>query len=166
MFISYPLHYTMDEFAPTSSSTSRTALIIDDSGCTRRVAAHLLKKHGFETFEAEDGKQGLDMLLTRQNTVCFCDVEMPVMDGIECVRRLREWEHEHRPSWRQPMVCVSSRAATLQGQLLEAGMDSTVQKPLSSEKVHSQVTRRVASAQSALAPIMAPLLARKPGHAQ
>ena len=88
------------------------------------------------------------------------------MDGIECVRRLRQWEHEHRPGWRQPMVCVSSRAATLQGQVLEAGMDSTVQKPLSSEKVHSQVTRRVASAQSALAPIMAPLLARKPGHAQ
>ena len=118
----------MDELA--ASSMPRTALIIDDSRCARILAARLLQKLGFETFEAGDGLQGLDMLRQRRYSVCVCDIDMPVMDGVECVRHLREWECGHRPGWRQAVVCVSSRVDARRNQLLKEGMDHAVQKPL------------------------------------
>ena len=118
-----------------TSSMPRTALIIEDSRCTRRVAVLMLKKQGFETFEAADGQQGRDMLLQRRYSICLCDLEMPVMDGMECVRHVRQWECDHRPSWHQPIVCVSSRVDVLRTQLLDAGMDDVVQKPLTVGKL-------------------------------
>ena len=93
---------------------------------------------GFETFEAAKGQQGRGMLLQRRYSICLCDLEMPVMDGMECVRRLRQWECEHRPSWRQPIVCVSSCADLLSTQLLDAGMNAVVQKPLTVGKLLSR----------------------------
>ena len=125
----------MDELYEDAPSTRRTALIIEDSRCTRMVAAKMLRKEGFKTFEAADGKQGRDMLLQRRYSICLCDVEMPVMDGMDCVRQLREWERDHRPGWHQPIVCVSSRADSLGTQLLQAGMDVIVQKPLTLGKL-------------------------------
>ena len=57
------------------------------------------------------------------------------MDGMECVRHVRQWECDHRPSWHQPIVCVSSRVDVLGTQLLDAGMDDVVQKPLTVGKL-------------------------------
>lgn len=71
------------------------ALVIDDSRVMRRIVAGILQPLGFETVEASDGRQALDVLETGTSVDLACvDWNMPVMNGLEfvsAVRRQREW---------------------------------------------------------------------------
>ncbi len=71
------------------------ALVIDDSRVMRRIVAGILQPLGFETVEASDGRQALDVLETDTSVDLACvDWNMPVMNGLEfvsAVRRKREW---------------------------------------------------------------------------
>ena len=130
---------TLDEDLP------RTALVIEDTACIRQMTIRMLRKLGCETFEACGGKQGLGMLQQRTYSICTCDVEMPVMDGLECVSRLRAWEALNRPHSAQLVVCVSSRTDVLKDRLLEVGMDDAVQIPLQYEKLKSLISLETSS---------------------
>ena len=110
---------------------SATALVIDNEKIARHVTFKRLQKLGFETFEACDGREGLWLLQQRAYSICFCDYEMPVMDGFECVSHLREWEATNRPHWRQPVIGVSSHKLTSEEILLSAGVNCTMKKPYS-----------------------------------
>ncbi len=50
---------------------------------------HTLSNAGFEVLQAEDGKQGLDMLKNETVDVVITDINMPVMDGIEFIKQVR-----------------------------------------------------------------------------
>ena len=71
------------------------ALIIDDARVMRRIVATTLRDLGFETAEAGDGRQALDLLEAGERFDLACvDWNMPVMDGlqfVQAVRARREW---------------------------------------------------------------------------
>ena len=62
----------------------------------------MLRKNGHHVESCMNGSLGLDRLIMghRNNDfdVCLCDLQMPVMDGIECTRRYREYEKGNDPS--------------------------------------------------------------------
>jgi len=66
-------------------------LIVDDSRLVRMTVRSILRRaDGFEVVgEAENGREGVDMARELSPDVVTLDIEMPVMDGIECLRRLR-----------------------------------------------------------------------------
>ncbi len=66
-------------------------LIVDDSRLVRMTIKSILRRaEGFEVVgEAENGREGVDMARDLSPDVITLDMEMPVMDGIECLRRLR-----------------------------------------------------------------------------
>jgi two-component system chemotaxis response regulator CheB len=66
-------------------------LIVDDSRLVRMTIKTILRRaDGFEVVgEAENGREGVDMARELNPDVVTLDMEMPVMDGIECLRRLR-----------------------------------------------------------------------------
>jgi two-component system, chemotaxis family, protein-glutamate methylesterase/glutaminase len=66
-------------------------LIVDDSGLVRRAIRKVLTEAGeFEIVgEAENGREGVDLACTLSPDIVTLDLEMPVMDGIEALRRLR-----------------------------------------------------------------------------
>lgn len=66
-------------------------LIVDDSRLVRMTIKTILRRaEGFEVVgEAENGREGVDMARELNPDVVTLDMEMPVMDGIECLRRLR-----------------------------------------------------------------------------
>lgn len=66
-------------------------LIVDDSKLVRLTIKNILARaEGFEVVgEAENGREGVDMARELSPDVVTLDIEMPVMDGIECLRRLR-----------------------------------------------------------------------------
>src|SRR5690606_21938489 len=70
------------------------ALVADDEALLRNMTCELLKRMGYQTISAEDGERGL--LLFREHqaeiTLVMLDVVMPVMSGLECLRRIREIE--------------------------------------------------------------------------
>lgn len=66
-------------------------LIVDDSRLVRLTIRNILRRaEGFEVVgEAENGREGVDMARELNPDVVTLDIEMPVMNGIECLRRLR-----------------------------------------------------------------------------
>ena len=76
----------------------KTVLIVDDSSSMRVLVAHTLKEAGFSVVEGQDGKDGLDKLSGGPVDLIITDLNMPVMDGLELIRRVRQLpKHKFTP---------------------------------------------------------------------
>jgi len=69
---------------------AKTILVIDDSASLRQVVKMALTGAGYEVLEAGDGKAALAMLDGRQVNMAICDINMPVMNGIEFVKAAKQ----------------------------------------------------------------------------
>ncbi len=68
-------------------------LIVDDSSMIRLVVSKAAKKMGYEIIEASNGQEGLDQLLKNSDvSLILSDVNMPVMDGLQMVAKIKEDE--------------------------------------------------------------------------
>ena len=67
-------------------------LIVEDEAAIRRVLSKILKEEDsdYEVYEAEDGRQGLEMIQSQEVDLVFCDIKMPVMDGMELLGAMQE----------------------------------------------------------------------------
>lgn len=67
-------------------------LIVEDEAAIRRVLSKILKEEDatYEVFEAEDGRQGMEMIQSQAFDLVFCDIKMPVMDGMELLGAVQE----------------------------------------------------------------------------
>jgi two-component system chemotaxis response regulator CheY len=68
---------------------TKTILVVDDADITRLLATRALKGAGYEVIEAADGKAALALLNGRSVSMAVCDLNMPVMDGMEFVRAVK-----------------------------------------------------------------------------
>jgi CheY-like chemotaxis protein len=68
----------------------RKILVIDDKAANRSVLVHLLEPLGFEVAEAENGQEGLTVAAQFHPDMILLDLVMPVMDGFEAIRRIRQ----------------------------------------------------------------------------
>ena len=66
-------------------------LVVDDEPQIRDAIARSLVARGYEAVTAPDGSEALDLAATRTPDLVILDLNMPVMDGLECCRRLRSW---------------------------------------------------------------------------
>ncbi|MDB2463595.1 sigma-54 dependent transcriptional regulator [Flavobacteriaceae bacterium] len=78
-------------------------LIVEDEAAIRRVLSKILKEEdpAYDVFEAEDGRQGLEMIQSQEFDLVFCDIKMPVMDGMELLAAMQEHYSE------VPVVMIS-----------------------------------------------------------
>jgi CheY-like chemotaxis protein len=68
----------------------RTILVVDDKEYNRAVIIDLLAPLGFELLEAANGQEGLDLAVQHQPDAVLVDLVMPLMDGFEMTRRLKQ----------------------------------------------------------------------------
>ncbi len=108
-------------------------LVVDDSDINREVAHHILANEGAQVCLANDGQQALDWLLAHPQTIdlVLMDVQMPVMDGHEATRRMRQDERlAHLP-------VIALTAGAMRAQEVEAeqaGMNAFLSKPFDVEE--------------------------------
>lgn len=69
---------------------AKTVMIVDDSASLRQVVKMALTGAGYNVIEAGDGKAALALLDGRQVNMVVCDVNMPIMNGIEFVREAKK----------------------------------------------------------------------------
>lgn len=121
-------------------------LVVDDNEVNRRVACGYLRKMGFTCDIAENGQQALEAVQANAYVMVFMDCQMPLMDGYEATRRIREWL-EGRPL---PIIAVTANA--MEGdreKCLAAGMDDYLAKPLRRESLEKTVEHWLPATQRA-----------------
>jgi two-component system chemotaxis response regulator CheY len=70
-------------------NVSKTILVVDDSASLRQVVKMALSGAGYSVVEAADGKAALTLLDGRSISMAICDVNMPVLNGIEFVKAVK-----------------------------------------------------------------------------
>jgi two-component system KDP operon response regulator KdpE len=98
-------------------------LLIEDEPQIRRFLRTVLPERGFVLFEADTAKQGLVEAAVRKPDVVILDLGLPDLDGVELVKRLREWSAV-------PVIVLSARAQESDKvAALDAGADDYLTKP-------------------------------------
>ena len=86
--------------------------------------------------EAENGQKALEILKSQQVDLVLMDVQMPVMDGIQATKQMREWETEKKIGTHLPIIALTAGALKEEQQkALDAGMDEFLTKPIEQDKL-------------------------------
>lgn len=102
-------------------------LVADDNGDTRRVVRWMLEQKGYTVIEAEDGRQAVAAALNRRPDLILMDLVMPVVDGFDAVRQVRE----HEELRGVPVVAMTARdVAASRDRAEEVGFNQYLSKPL------------------------------------
>lgn len=100
-------------------------LLVEDAPFLRYAFGRLLRLHGYEVMEANDGQEALDRIADFGPQLVLTDLLMPVMNGVELIRRLRD-----DPDFAELPIVAITADATSQGEAREAGADDFVTKPI------------------------------------
>ena len=105
-------------------------LIADDTQSNRMLTSRILEKRGHSVMAVENGKEAIDQLSREDFDVVLMDLQMPLMDGLEATRIIRNRASRVRKH-DVPVIAVSS-VPECDGKkpCLEAGMNGYLAKPL------------------------------------
>ncbi|TRX95990.1 hypothetical protein FHL15_003132 [Xylaria flabelliformis] len=136
----------------TEETTQRSVLVVEDNIINQRVLCKQLKNHGFLVQAANHGKEALNAVVSKKTPssrnratsfdVILCDIEMPVMDGIEFTKEVRRLESVRELSGHVPIVGVTANVRHAQvNKTLESGMDGVTTKPYRVHELIEHINR-------------------------
>jgi len=109
------------------TSQNLRVLLVEDAPFLRYAFGRLLRLHGFDVREANDGREALDCVGEFRPQLVLTDLMMPVMDGVELIRRL----HDDPETTELPVVAITADATeTAERQAREAGAVDVITKPI------------------------------------
>lgn len=113
------------------------ALIVDDSSFVREYLRHLLDRMGISCEEAVDGSEALAVLTEQKEfDLMLLDVNMPVMNGLDCVKAVRE--AKLHPSMKVMMVTTEADNSFITT-ALDNGADEFLMKPFTPESLREKM---------------------------
>ena len=113
----------------------KTCLVVDDSRVIRKVARRILEDIGFEIAEASDGMEALAWCRAAMPDAILLDWNMPVMNGIEFLRRLRQEPGGDSPS---VIFCTVENEVERIREALQAGAQEYIMKPFDGDIIASK----------------------------
>ena len=114
----------------------RVILFVEDVLEQREAAIVLLRERGYTVIEATDGGQAVRQTAKQPPDVVVMDVSLPVMDGIEAIRRIRALGGKKRPH----VIVMSGQLDARTRQLaFEAGCDQYITKPCGIDSLAASV---------------------------
>jgi PAS domain S-box-containing protein len=126
---------------PPASRLALHVLLVEDNVINEKVAVALLEKRGCRVSVARDGLEALAACERERFDVALMDMQMPVMDGLEATRRLRQVERE-RGLPRMPVLAMTANAMLEDREAcLAAGMDDFLTKPIRPEEFFASLGR-------------------------
>ena len=113
----------------------KMCLVVDDSRVVRKVARRIIEGLDFEIAEASDGMEALAFCRAAMPDAVLLDWSMPVMDGLEFLRRLRQ-----EPGGEGPVVvfCTSESDPIRIAEALEYGADEYIMKPFDGDIIEAK----------------------------
>jgi len=126
---------------PDSLSMIRTyiynILLVEDTPMVLKMTSLILTREGFNVTTAENGLQALELMLHKRFDVVLMDLQMPVLNGLEAARRIRQRERENSE---EPLFLIAVSANSDKMIVLEtlsAGFDNYIEKPFTVEQFQS-----------------------------
>lgn len=119
-------------------------LLVEDNQVNQLVASSLLKKLGHQVDHAENGQRAIEALQNKDYDLVLMDCQMPVMDGYEATRAIRQ-----NPTW-QTLPVIAVTANVMQGDredCLASGMNDYITKPYNREELKAVIARWAARPQ-------------------
>jgi len=142
------LHTPAEEIAPMSAAQTappvvprKLVLLAEDYPTNQRLTLLQLKKLGYAAHVVENGQEAVDAIISsgERYQIILMDWQMPLMDGLEATRRIRQ--HEAQMAQHIPIIGMTANA--FKGdreQCLAAGMDGYLSKPVKQEELRSVLT--------------------------
>lgn len=127
-----------------------TALVVDDSASMRSRTVALLELHRFHVLQASNGAQGLALIAAHPEIrLVLTDFDMPEMDGIEMVRRIRQ----RRPREELAIIGLSgsklpSNKGSVSARFLKTGANDFLAKPYEREELDCRIQQNLAALES------------------
>ncbi len=120
------------------SLAGTTVLVVDDNHLNQRVASELLEVAGASVLLADDGLSALSVLAQHRVDCVLMDVQMPVMDGMEATRRIRE----NPALGHLPVIAMTANArGEDQRSCTEAGMNDFIAKPVMPDQFYAKLSQ-------------------------
>ena len=131
-------------------STKKKVLVVDDEPKIRMFIRASLEANGYEVYLAQNGLEAVEKAASILPDVILLDVNMPIMDGIEACRRIREWTDI-------PIIILSVRGDEKDKvRALDKGADDYITKPFGIQELLARI--RVALRHSTTANITLPVI--------
>ena len=116
----------------------KKVLIAEDSSVIQNLAKKILEFQNFEIHSVKNGQQVLDALEKEDFDILLLDINMPVMDRMECAKAVRKLKDEKKA--KLPMIAITGNARNYSmDDFKEAGFDDMLAKPLNFDALVAQV---------------------------
>ncbi|MFT6071183.1 MAG: signal transduction histidine kinase/CheY-like chemotaxis protein [Bacteriovoracaceae bacterium] len=116
-------------------------LIVEDNPVNLTLMETLVKQLGHNVRLAVNGKEALEIMETQSFDIVFMDIQMPIMDGIECTKNILKIYGEQRPA----IVAVTANVHQRE-ECIELGMDDFIGKPINVSKIKRSLRRLISPA--------------------
>lgn len=113
-------------------------LVVDDDAMNLKLAITVLEQAGYEVLSAQNGAEGVEIAIAHHPDLILMDVQMPGVDGIEALKRLRA------DSRTAALKVVAFTALAMKGdaeKLLAKGFDGYLEKPIRYKELLGKVER-------------------------
>jgi len=118
-----------------------TILIVEDNEKNMKLVRDILRHKGHATLEAATGEDGVRLALEHVPALILMDIQLPDIDGIEALRRIRE----HAALDATPVVAVSASVMPDdQQKIVSSGFDAFITKPINLKQFQDTVQQFLA----------------------
>ena len=120
------------------SIAKKTVLIVEDNEKNMKLARDVLQHQGHATLEARSGEEGLQLAMRQRPDLILLDIQLPGMDGIAMLQRIREQASLHAV----PVMAVSASVMPEdQRHIDSSGFDAYMTKPIALKPFLAEVER-------------------------
>ena len=118
----------------------KKVLIAEDSSVIQNLTKKILSIQNYEISSVKNGQQVLDVLKTEPFDIILMDINMPVMDGIECTEKIRDLDDPVKS--KIPIIAITGNARNLSlEEYREIGINELLQKPLNFDELVNLVKK-------------------------
>jgi PAS domain S-box-containing protein len=141
------LKNTKKQISGPDSFENIRVLVVDDHPVNRKIVMGMLGKMGAVVDEAEDGEQAIEKIASDHYNIIFMDIHMPVMNGLEATRKIREGDAAYCSV---PVVALTASAFDSDiEESRKAGMNDFLAKPFTYQELINKVRSQLHSTEPA-----------------
>lgn len=119
---------------------NKKVLIAEDSSVIQNLTKKILMMQNYSIHSAKNGKQVMDILANEDFDIILMDINMPIMDGMECTKAIRNLENKEKANI--PIIAITGNAKNYSIEdFKEVGINEYLPKPLNFDQLVETVKR-------------------------